>query len=178
MVKVLGIQEPFGVRIQKKFGKPWENILLQSDHLLLENGNFLLFERGGKIYLEADKLLFETSDYFRLEAGRPEFLLFQNIGFLFAENGSKIVLNYPYGHSSFGIYRLTNCREGKISTRRKFYKYYTDCTPARRLLRLKYTNAQAGWRSLTTEQKAVYNKRAVGRHYSGYNLFIKEFMKN
>jgi hypothetical protein len=178
MVKVLGIQEPFGVRIQKKFGKPWENILLQSDHLLLENGNFLLFERGGKIYLEADKLLFETSDYFRLEAGRPEFLLFKNIGFLFAENGSKIVLNYPYGHSSFGIYRLTNCREGKISTRRKFYNYYTDTTPGRRVWRLKFAAAVSAWQSLTTEQKAVYNKRAVGKHMTGNNLFIKEFLKN
>jgi len=176
MVKVLGVQEPYGDSILKKWGQPWENLLLESDLMLLENGEFLLLEKGGKIFFEADLLLFEDGFKIHLEAGRPEFLLWQNIRFLFLENGFKIILNYPYAHSSFGIYRLTNCREGKISTKRHFYDYNIDATPARRLRRLKFAAAVVAWKILTPEQKLLYNERAVGRHMSGYNLFIKEFM--
>ena len=176
MVKVLGIEEPYADLKMKAWGQPWENLLLESDKMLLENSDFLLFEKGGKIFFEADWLLFEDGFKIHLEAGRPEFLLWEKIRFLFLETGFKIVLNYPYAHSSFGTYELQNCREGKISTRRHFYNYNTDCTPARRARRLKFAAAVVAWKILTPEQKALYNKRAVGRHMSGYNLFIKEFM--
>jgi len=187
MVKVLGIQEPYADTKQKKWGQPWENFLLESDKMLMENGEFLLFEKAGKIFFETDRLLFEDGFKIHLEAGGPEFLFwhqrsssnppFHVLNFpLLLENGFKIKIDYPYAHSSFGIYRLTNCREGKISTRRHFYNYNTDATPARLVLRHKYYAAVGAWRLLTSDQRAVYNKRAVGRHMSGYNLFIREFL--
>jgi len=177
MVKILGVAEPWALRQQKAWGKPWENLELESDNVLLENSDFLLCEKGGKVNFEANRLLFEDSFKIHLELGRPEFLFWQKTYFLLLENGSKIKTEYPYAHSSFGIYRLSNCREGKLSTKRHFYEYYTAATPARLIRRKKFAGAVPAWKLLTDGQKAWYNQRAVGRHMSGYNLFIKEFMK-
>lgn len=177
MVKVLGVQEPYADTIIKKWGHPWENFLLESDKMLMEDSDFLLCEKGGKIFFEADRLISEDVFQLHLEAGRAEFLRWEKIRFLFLETGGKIVLNYPYAHSSFGIYQRAHCREGKISTRRHFYIPYTDATPARSIMRKKYYDGVGAWNLLTAEEKAVYNKNAVGRHMSGYNLFIKKFMK-
>jgi hypothetical protein len=38
-----------------------------------------------------------------------------------------------------------------------------------------YRDAVAAWNSLTGEQKQIYNVRAYGKHYTGYNAFIKEY---
>lgn len=178
MVKVLSLNHPYAVRIQKKWGQPWKNLLIESDQLLLQNGNFLLFEKGGKIFFETGLLLREDTSKIHLEAGAAEFLLWEKIRFMFQENGDKIVLDYPYAHSSFGTYQLQNCKEGKLSCRRKFHNFNPQCTPGRRVCRLKFAAAEAAWHNLTTEQKAVYNKRVVGKNMTGNNLFIKEFMKS
>lgn len=154
MVKILGIKEPYGARIQKKFGKDWELLLQQ-------NGDFLLQEDSAKI---------------RCELGWPEFLCQQTRHFLLQENGDKIKFDYAYAYGAFGIYQLKNCREGKISCKEKFYNNTVPATPNRLVCRGKFADAVAGWQALTTPQKAVYNKRAVGKHMSGYNLFIREFM--
>jgi hypothetical protein len=31
------------------------------------------------------------------------------------------------------------------------------------------------WQGLTNEEKIAYNKKAIGKNMSGYNLFIKEY---
>ena len=187
MVKILGVNEPYADTIMKKWGFPWENILVESDKLLLESGEFLLFEKGGKIFFEAPALVFENGFKMHLEAGRPEFLFWhhrtsQKPSFhvlndpLLLETGDKIVLNYPYGHSSFGIYQRRPCREGKISCKSKFYNDRIPATPARLVCQSKFAAAVAAWKLLTPEQKILYNRRAVGRYMSGYNLFIKNYL--
>ena len=176
MVKILGVNEPYGDTIMKKWGSPWENLLLESDKMLMENGEFLLFEKGGKIFFEAPALISEDSSKFHLEAGRPEFLRWANIHELLLETGDRIVLNYLYAHSSFGIYSRKKCREGKISCRLKFHNLRLASTPGRLVVRKKFALAVAAWQNLTPEQKALYNKRAVGRYMSGYNVFISKFL--
>jgi len=42
--------------------------------------------------------------------------------------------------------------------------------------RQKMADAVAAWQALTSEQKALYNKNAIGKRFSGYNLFIREHL--
>ena len=44
--------------------------------------------------------------------------------------------------------------------------------------RQKMSDAVEAWQNLTTEQKEVYNARSYGKKMSGYNLFLKEYLKS
>lgn len=44
--------------------------------------------------------------------------------------------------------------------------------------RQKYADGIVSWQGLTTEQKQVYNKRSQGKKMSGYNLFLREYLKS
>jgi len=75
-----------------------------------------------------------------------------------------------------GIYRRDNV-SGKI----KYYRepYFIPKNPQSELQqthRGKYTAGIAAWKVLTNEQKALYNRKAIGKRMSGYNLFLKEFL--
>ncbi len=177
MVKILGIQEPYGARIQKKFGRDWENLLLETPALLQESGDFLLLENGLKIIFERGFLLQENLSKIRLELGWPEFLLQENRSCVLQENGGKIKFDFAYAYSAFGVYKLTNCKEGKISTKGKFYKPWNQTQPNKVISQQKFADAGAGWQSLTAEQKISYNKREKNLNMSGYNLYIREFMQ-
>jgi hypothetical protein len=177
MVRVTGVQEPYGDTVMKKWGSPWKNLLLESDKMLMEDGDFLLCEKGGKIFFEASALVSEDSFKFHLEAGRPEFLRWGGIHDLILENGFRIVLNYPYGHSSFGIYCRRRTAKGQYVVREKFYNERIPATPARLVCQSKFALAVAAWQGLTSEQKAVYNRNVSGRHMAGFNLYISNYLK-
>jgi hypothetical protein len=75
-----------------------------------------------------------------------------------------------------GIYRTDN-----VTGKTKFYRepYYITKNPRtvpQQAQRSKFADAVAGWQALTAEEKEVYNIRARGKHLSGYNLFLKEYL--
>lgn len=150
MTKIFGLTIPHAVKIRKKWGKDGIN----STKSQFGNSTF-------------------GRDIFGAEAN-------WNFGALF---GIAVLGIDDYGASAqiqtdlfAGIYQQRKCREGKITIREKFYvptQRYTDKAIA---ARIKYGLARKAWAPLTAGQKLVYNKRAVGHHYNGYNLFIKEFM--
>lgn len=177
MVRINGVQEVAGVTITKKLGSPWENLLLESDKMLMEDGEFLLCEKGGKIFFEAPALISWDSFKIHLEAGCPEFLRWGGIHDLLLENGFRIVLNYPYGHSSFGIYKRQRTKNGQYVVRSKFYKPAIQGQPNKLVCQSKFALAVAAWQSLTSEQKAIYNRNVSGRHMAGFNLFISNYLK-
>jgi hypothetical protein len=39
-----------------------------------------------------------------------------------------------------------------------------------------YRSAVAAWNSLSENEKNIYRKRSKGKNYSGYNLFVKEYL--
>lgn len=59
-----------------------------------------------------------------------------------------------------------------------FYDYIITHTPGQNALRGKFRNAVTAWQALGSTDKALYKKRAIGRHMSGYNLFLREYMLN
>jgi len=55
---------------------------------------------------------------------------------------------------------------------------YTSNTPAQQNIRGQFTAGHTAWTSLTEEQKQVYRDRAVGHALTGYNIFMKEYIKD
>ena len=88
-----------------------------------------------------------------------------------------------YGKDDFGdlflfsgIYRTDN-----VTGKTKYYRepYYITKNPRyenQQAHRQKYGKAVEAWKDLTKEEKDVYNKRAKGKRYSGWNLFYKEYL--
>lgn len=81
-----------------------------------------------------------------------------------------------YSDPSFGIYQQRKCKEGKITIKMKFYTPYNPQTEPQQLNRSKIIFAVLAWQGLTPEQKSAYNYNAKGTIYSGYNLFVREYL--
>jgi hypothetical protein len=85
-----------------------------------------------------------------------------------------------YGHYNelAGIYQRRNGKKGKITVREKFYWPANPRTGFQEVNRFKYAEAISVWQAMRDEEKLPYRKRAVNLNFSGFNLFIKEFIKN
>ena len=82
----------------------------------------------------------------------------------------------PDPPAHYGIYQMRHCKAGILPIRMKFYEPFNPQTIPQQANRGKFAAAVLAWQNLTQEQKAVYNSRAVGKHMSGYNIFIKQSM--
>lgn len=93
--------------------------------------------------------------------------------------GESIYAWSLYGDENIfaGIYWILRVDGFLLKKRVPFYDYKITHTTAQTTQRTKLKNAVIAWQALTIEQKKAYNKRAVGRHYFGYHLFISEYMK-
>lgn len=88
-----------------------------------------------------------------------------------------------YGVTAFGtpvdfagIYRVRHYNGKVYHEKMDFFVQPITHTVPQDANRTKFAGAVSAWQALTAEQKAVYNKRAVGRHYFGYHLFLREYM--
>jgi len=75
-----------------------------------------------------------------------------------------------------GIYRTDNVTGKTKYYREPFYITRNPETTPQQAWRSTFADAVAGWQALTPEEKSVYNKRAIGKHMSGYNLFLREYL--
>lgn len=75
-----------------------------------------------------------------------------------------------------GIYAKRTTPTKKITIRMKYYVPKNTQQPQQQTWRSKFADAVANWQSLTNEQKEVYNKKAVGKPRSGYNIALREYM--
>jgi hypothetical protein len=85
-------------------------------------------------------------------------------------------IDVPKINPNYGIYQVRHCKEGLRSVRMRFYTPYNPQTVPQQANRSKFALAVSAWQVLTLEQKKVYHKRATGKHLSGYNLFLREYM--
>ena len=84
--------------------------------------------------------------------------------------------HYGAGANVHGIYRVRH-RWGKvIQEKLPFYVPANPQSGPQQANRQKVIDAVAAWQALTDEQKAVYDKLAIGRDMSGYNLFLSEYL--
>lgn len=75
-----------------------------------------------------------------------------------------------------GVYRMYPFGSEHICIREPFYEPSCQTQPNKIISQNKFAAAILAWQGLTLLQKQVYNKRAVGRNFSGYNLFIRDYM--
>lgn len=77
-----------------------------------------------------------------------------------------------------GVYQKRHSAGRSIFVRERFYFPRYPNTPAQLQTRENIRLAVASWQELTEEQKIAYNKRAEGLNMSGYNLYIREYIKS
>jgi hypothetical protein len=77
-----------------------------------------------------------------------------------------------------GIYRTDNVTGETKVYREPYYITRNPRTSAQQAQRQKFGNAVRAWQALTQNDKNVYNTRAKYKPYSGYNLFLKEYLSS
>lgn len=82
------------------------------------------------------------------------------------------------GSGFAGIYQRQPTSKGQIVRRLKLYAPTNPRTEAQQANRQKIADAVEAWQGLTEEQRNQYNKRARFQPFTGYNLFIKEYLKS
>ena len=75
-----------------------------------------------------------------------------------------------------GIYQRRCGLDWKTTTRENFYIPKNPRSDEQNVQRQKMTDGVAAWQALTAEQKEAYNKSAMRKRMSGYNLFLKEYL--
>lgn len=83
---------------------------------------------------------------------------------------------YGVGDFRAGIYQQRHCKTGRRTIKMKFYRPTDPKTYPQQTNRGRFAAAILAWRDLTFVEQLVYDRRAVGKHMSGYNLFISEYM--
>ena len=77
-----------------------------------------------------------------------------------------------------GIYRTDNVTGETKNYREPYYITRNPRTEPQQNWRQIFADAVTAWQALTNEQKVVYNKKAIGKRMSGYNLFLREYLKS
>ena len=99
--------------------------------------------------------------------------------YAFSDYGADEIVCFPDRDEPVefsGIYRRDNVT-GKVKHYREPYMIpYNRRTEAQQAQRQKYADGVAAWKVLTQEEKNQYNIKAKGKHMSGYNLFLREYL--
>jgi len=75
-----------------------------------------------------------------------------------------------------GIYKKQRLTNGMKDYRIDYSISKNPRSEAQQANRQKYASAVSAWQVLTNIQKSVYNERAKGKRFSGYNLFLSEYL--
>lgn len=75
-----------------------------------------------------------------------------------------------------GIYQRGLFGHRKETAKREYVKPTNPRTVPQQAWRAVFAAGRAAWAALTDEERARYNKRAVKRRYTGYNLFMSEYL--
>lgn len=83
---------------------------------------------------------------------------------------------YGNARGIYGIYRIQPMLGGQVIIKQDFYIPSNPQTEPQQANRQKYADALLSWQGLTDDQKDVYNKKAKYKKYSGYNLYLSEYL--
>ena len=99
--------------------------------------------------------------------------------FAFSEYGVDEIVCFPDRDVPIefsGIYRRDNV-SGKVKHYREPYMIpYNPRTVSQQANRQILADGVLAWQGLTEEQQNQYNINAKGKHMSGYNLFLREYL--
>lgn len=75
-----------------------------------------------------------------------------------------------------GIYQVKTRWPGRPISKQKFYVPANPQTVSQQANRVKFAAGIVAWQALTPAEKVVYNKNAIGKHMTGFNLFLRQYM--
>lgn len=75
-----------------------------------------------------------------------------------------------------GIYNRRRTPEGVKVSRMKFYRPTNPQTVPQMAWRDVFAAGIGTWQGFTIEEKAPYNNRVRGKHMTGFNLFMREYL--
>jgi len=82
----------------------------------------------------------------------------------------------PDPQGVYGIYQVRTRYGKQVVVKEVFYTPTNPQTVPQQANRQKLTDGVAAWQALTNNQKEIYNERARYKPYSGYNLFLREYL--
>ena len=77
-----------------------------------------------------------------------------------------------------GIYQKRPSRKGQFFVRMKHFISANPQTPTQQAGRNKFALAVSAWQAMTEEEKKVYRKRHSPPHMTGYNRFLRDYMRD
>jgi hypothetical protein len=77
-----------------------------------------------------------------------------------------------------GIYQKKYFYGKPFISRMKFYRPTNPRTVPQQAWRAVMAQAVSSWQSLDNTTKLRYNKRSNGRHMTGFNLYIKDYLES
>lgn len=83
---------------------------------------------------------------------------------------------YGAGAEFFGIYQVRTRFGRRTQVKMKLYWPTNNQLPAQQAWRAIFSAAVAAWQDLSAAAKAVYNELAKYKNYSGFNLFLSEYL--
>ena len=83
-----------------------------------------------------------------------------------------------YGESRTyeGIYQTRHYKGGKFTVKENFYTPTQTYHENRQVWRGVFADAVSAWQALSTSQKELYRIKSSGKHMSGYNVFLHEYL--
>ena len=92
--------------------------------------------------------------------------------------GIRIYGGFLYGENlSFeGIYQTRPRPKGRIAVRMKFYVPPETSARIANPRRTTFADGVSAWQALSTVQKEFYRLKSMGKHMSGYNVFLHEYL--
>lgn len=82
----------------------------------------------------------------------------------------------PDPQNVYGIYQVRTRYGKQIIVKEVFYTPTNPQSVPQQANRQKLTDAVAAWQGLTNEQKEIYNEIARYKPFSGYNIYIGEYI--
>lgn len=77
-----------------------------------------------------------------------------------------------------GVYQKRPRKKGQIFVKMKFHYPNDPRTSAQITQRTKFANAISSWQGLTIEQKSVYNRLQYPPRMTGFNRYIRLYMRD
>jgi hypothetical protein len=75
-----------------------------------------------------------------------------------------------------GVYQMRPRPGGKICVRSKFYQPSNQSQPNKVARQLIFADAILAWRALPADEVERFRLKAFGKHMSGYNVFMHEYL--
>jgi len=100
------------------------------------------------------------------------------VGYGLGLYGKKTYGETEYGNAIErpGIYQIRTRYNKQVTVREIFYWPKNPQTQSQQANRQKLTDGVTAWQGLTSGQKEIYNERARYKPYSGFNLYLKEYI--